>query len=470
MTGIAIRIAPLITALALVLYPGTGEAKKRSVPGSRASLWIYLEAPSGEAERLRYRLGSLAALTEDGGAVPLELDFSEVSGTTSSGERLLARGSLPPDGYTGLLVEVESASLVDREGAAELLLPEAPTRVPVAFRVTRKGTVVLSLRLPFGRAVVEGHRFEPAFEAAVAPVSATGLTALAACRRSGTVSLFDKVSGRTFGVISVGGEPSSVVINRPLQQAYVSLAGESAIAVLDLQERDLLDRIPLGAGDEPVALALAPDGRTLLTANAGSGTVSFVDLGARNEIERVRVGERPEFLAIDPQGRRAYVINTVSNTVSIIDLGRRAVALTLSTEPDPIQGAFDRRGERFYVIHRSSPFILAVDTSQSAPPQRVYVGAGASAVTVDTRSDRVLVARPDRGEIEIYDPSSLLPVDAIPLRGRVSYLAVDLEENLLHAVLTRESRVAVLRLSNRRLVAEVEVGREPRWVALMGER
>jgi YVTN family beta-propeller protein len=465
------RTGPFVALAALAaLCVAPAASAPRSASRAEGSVRVYLAPLSAESRRLSFRVVSLSAVSEAGETVPLEIALSEVSRASAGRERLLAVGSLPRGAFSGLLVEVEEARLLGEKGSSDLTLPEGPTRVPVSFRTSRKDAVVLSLELPFARAVVEGHRFEPAFEASVAPVSAIGLTALVTCRDSGTVAFFDKSTGRSFASVPVGREPSAVVIARELQRAYVALAGESGVAIIDLRDRTVLDRVPLGAGDEPEALALTPDGRTLLTANTGSGTVSFVDVGSRTEVDRVRVGENPAFLRIDPAGRRAYVINTLSDTIAVLDLGQRAVALTLSTDPGPLQGAFDRRGERFYVIHRSSPYLMVVDAAQVSPPQRVYLGPGATAVAVDRRSDRILVARSGRGEIEVYDPYSLLAVDTIPVSGEVSYLAVDLEENLLHAVLRREKLLRILRLSNRKPLADVDLGAEPGWVALMAER
>jgi YVTN family beta-propeller protein len=469
---IAARLGPLLILSALVLACPAPAAGPRgtSAGGKEGLARVHLAPLEGEARRLTFEIVSLAALSEEGAVLPLELSLRQIDRESAGHERLLAQGALPAGSYAGLLVEVKTARLRGEEGVGDLPVPEEPWRVPVPFRVSRKGSVQLSLRLPFSAAVVSGHRFEPAFEAAVAPVSALGLTALVTCPDGALVSFYDKASGRSFASIPLGGGPSAVAIGRRTQRAYVALSRESAVAIIDLQERDVIDRIPLGAGDEPRALALGPDERTLITANTGSGTVSFLDVASRVEIDRVRVGENPEFVRIDPQGRRAYVLNSLSNTVSVLDLARRVVALTFSTDPGPLQGDFDRRGTRFYLIHRSSPYLLVVDTQQAAPPTRIYIGAGASAVTVDHRSDRILVARADRGEIEVYDSSSLLPVDALPVGTRVSYLTVDLEKNLLHVVLPRENRIRILRLSNRKLLTEVDVGDGPTWVALMGER
>jgi YVTN family beta-propeller protein len=54
---------------------------------------------------------------------------------------------------------------------------------------------------------------------------------------------------------------------------------------------------PLGfvkTGNTPDWLALTPDSKTAYVANAGSNSVSAVDIASRKEIARIPVGEVPK--------------------------------------------------------------------------------------------------------------------------------------------------------------------------------
>jgi YVTN family beta-propeller protein len=77
--------------------------------------------------------------------------------------------------------------------------------------------------------------------------------------------------------------------------------------------------VPVGA--VPERLAVTPDGRTAVVANAGDGTVSFLDTAAGTVVGApVTVGSNPFGVAVTPDGRLAYVTNIVSDTVSAIDV------------------------------------------------------------------------------------------------------------------------------------------------------
>jgi hypothetical protein len=100
----------------------------------------------------------------------------------------------------------------------------------------------------------------------------------------------------------------------------------------------------------------------------------------------------------------------------------------------------------------------------------VFVGLGASALKVDQRTDLVYVGRSDEGRIQVFDPVSELPVDAIAIPGPVSYLALDSLENALLAVLPTLGQIAFVDVTRKRLVAALDMGGEPFQVVLTGER
>lgn len=76
------------------------------------------------------------------------------------------------------------------------------------------------------------------------------------------------------------------------------------------------------------ALALSPDGRTLVAANTGSDTLSVIDTRSERVTETLSArenaadlfGAQPDALAFDPSGRRLYVCNGTQNAVAVFSL------------------------------------------------------------------------------------------------------------------------------------------------------
>jgi DNA-binding beta-propeller fold protein YncE len=76
---------------------------------------------------------------------------------------------------------------------------------------------------------------------------------------------------------------------------------------------------PVRAGDQPQALAMTPDGRTLYVADSG-GTVTPVTVATGRPGGAIRAGHGPQALAVTPDGRALYVADILGGTVAVISL------------------------------------------------------------------------------------------------------------------------------------------------------
>jgi hypothetical protein len=105
-----------------------------------------------------------------------------------------------------------------------------------------------------------------------------------------------------------------------------------------------------------------------------------------------------------------------------------------------------------------------------AVSQRIRIGLGVSAVKLDARTDLIYVAHARETRIDVYDPRSVLPVDAFELPGWVSQMAIDDVQNLLFAVMPSRRAIAVVDLTSRKVVSVIESPGEPYEVRLSAER
>ncbi len=88
-----------------------------------------------------------------------------------------------------------------------------------------------------------------------------------------------------------------------------------------------LAEIPVG--EEPVCVAVHPDGGPLFVVNGAGNTVSVIDLAERRVVRTIPVGTEPRGCALTPDGRRLFVANHTEGTVSLINTRRRRVARTI---------------------------------------------------------------------------------------------------------------------------------------------
>lgn len=156
---------------------------------------------------------------------------------------------------------------------------------------------------------------------------------------------------------AIGGAayPNGVLLTDNGRTALVALSRSNSVAVVNLESSKVETQIPVDVA--PYALALAPDGRLLVTCwaanpvkgaktapSAGTaveidargigvgGTVCVVDLKKKIVDARIPVGLQPCDIQID--GTTAYVPNANSDTVTMIDLKTLKSIGAFNVKPD----------------------------------------------------------------------------------------------------------------------------------------
>ncbi|MBZ0154871.1 MAG: YncE family protein [Alphaproteobacteria bacterium] len=433
-------------------------------------IFVYLQPFPQGAERLRFRIERVSAVRDDGAEFILPLALSDIRGGQVKRQKFFAAGLLPPGTYTGLSCTIRSATLAGEEGETALLLPEEPARIDFPFSVEKKKALLLALSFDYFSSVKDGFTFLPVFSAAIPGRPIPSYIGYVSNSAANTITVFDKRAGQVTGMIATGRGPRGIAFDPQLRKAYVALSGEDAVAVIDMALHEVITRIPLTAGDTPQEVALTPDRKTLLVVNSGSNTLSMVSTSSLFEQQRISVGNHPRSVLVDAAGKRAFVFNALSNTVSVVDIPGKTVIGTLTTETGPFRGQFNRKGDRLYIIHEWSPYLIVVDSSTFQVLKRVFVGVGVSFIKVDTLTDMIYLCRTHDGTVEIYDPFSLFPGDLIRMESGVVFFTVDGEENTFYLALPDQKVVVGLNSINKKVVSVIDVGEDPYWIAVMGER
>jgi YVTN family beta-propeller protein len=222
----------------------------------------------------------------------------------------------------------------------------------VVFRVATDGTlsVARSIRLPDA----EAPRRKEEIPAGLA-VSADGKRLYVCGNLSNTLLELDVAGGRVLRAFEVGVAPYDVVLTGG--KAYVSnwggrrprpgeltgpagrgtevkvdpvlhVAREGSVTVIDLAARTAEPPTEVVTGLHASALAVSPDGRYVVCANAASDTLSVIDTRTDTVVETIWAkpspadlfGAQPNALAFDPSGRTLYVANGTQNAVAVVEL------------------------------------------------------------------------------------------------------------------------------------------------------
>ena len=104
-----------------------------------------------------------------------------------------------------------------------------------------------------------------------------------------------------------------------------SIASEGSVSVIQTGSNPLATETEILTGRHASALALAPDGRWLVVANAGEDTLTVIDTRTDQIAETICArqnpadlfGAQPDALTFDKAGKRLYVCNATQNAVAV---------------------------------------------------------------------------------------------------------------------------------------------------------
>jgi YVTN family beta-propeller protein len=170
------------------------------------------------------------------------------------------------------------------------------------------------------------------------------------------------------------------------------------------------------------------DVQRLVTTNMGSGTVSIVDKaagggGSWNQT-LVTVGPRGEGFDVSPNGKEAWVANAGDGTVSVIDLGAKKVSDTLAAE---VNGAnrlkFTPDGKHVLISTLSGPNLTVIDAASRRVVKRVSVGHGAAGIEIQPDGARAYVACTPDNYVAVIDLKTLEVAGRIEAGGNPDGLA-----------------------------------------------
>jgi len=436
-------------------------------PGSR--LHLFLQPLPQEAHRLNLTLSAVKARRDDGTVVvlhdaPLPLNPQVPIGV----QRKLLTAVLPHGRYQGLEITIVEASLLTDEGRVDLLLPEEALFVPEEFTIESQQALALFLSLSGDRLVSAGYRLTPRFSLYKPQPPLPGLKGVVSESWSGTISVFEKTTPEVVSVVALGTVPKDLVLDPERRWVYAALEGRDAIVGIDLVTETVQSQISLRPGDDPREIALSPDRQTLACVNTGSNSLSLIDARSLYEKNRVRFSSVPSAVFFGGSGDQVFVLHNASNTLSLVDAGRGEEVASIKLGEAPVRGAASPDGRFLYIITEDSPDLLVVDSSTLTLIGRKYVGYGALCLSVNPVNGLVYIGQKS-GEVVILDTALDVPIDRFRLRGAVSDLSIDVEENTLFAALPILNRVEKYDLVSKKHLGGIDIGPGGYAVAVMGE-
>lgn len=218
------------------------------------------------------------------------------------------------------------------------------------------------------------------------------------------ISVFDTTTNTDIAEIPVGGDdPVGLAVSPDGSIAYVGYEETNEVKVVDIASGTVTDTIPVG--DEPAQMAVTPDGSRLFVADFAGNTVTVVDTASDAVVDTIAVAARPQFIVISPDGMRAYVsafgsltvIDTTSDTVvaNVLTPGRSPETLAINPAGTRLYSADGMGGVE--VVDTTTDALTTTVPVDSGPEgiavtpdgSKVYTGGVSTVSVIDTTSDSV---------------------------------------------------------------------------------
>jgi len=141
-----------------------------------------------------------------------------------------------------------------------------------------------------------------------------------------------------------------------------------------------------------LAIAVAPDGRTLYVSDKTAQCVTVLDAVAGKPIRSIPLPGEPHGLALSGDGKTLYVAERRANAVAVIDMARGAVSGRIAVGAWPVAVALDRQGNRLYTCNRGDHTASAVDLAAGKEVKRVRLVREPDFAAVTPDGARLVVA------------------------------------------------------------------------------
>jgi DNA-binding beta-propeller fold protein YncE len=154
--------------------------------------------------------------------------------------------------------------------------------------------------------------------------------------------------------------PYGCLVDAARKRLYVSLWSRAKIAVVDLEQKKVVEA--WDTEKHPTEMALAADGKTLYVACANSTRVSVLDPATGKGLETINcalypnapAGNTPNSLALTPDGQLLFVTNADANNVAVFNVSQRGNAKPLGFVPTgmyPTSVRFNPADKRLYIAN-----------------------------------------------------------------------------------------------------------------------
>ena len=258
--------------------------------------------------------------------------------------------------------------------------------------------------------------------------------------------------------------------------AYIPLAGEDKVAVVDLATNTLVTKV--AAGTSPEAIAFSAGGGRVYVASATDGTLTTIN-AATNAPSTVNVGTLPVGVDASSLGQVAVATeggatNGGAGTIAILT---SAGVTPVAVGSAPVAVAYSPAGDKLYVANLADATISTVDTARLVAVDTTHVDTRPAGLVMDPSGKRLFVMHQaflqvGSNEITVLDISGSPRTTAIiPLTGAPEWMALHPDGNLLAVAKPLTQSVSIVDIAAGKVALDIQLalGSSPSGVSFSND-
>jgi YVTN family beta-propeller protein len=161
--------------------------------------------------------------------------------------------------------------------------------------------------------------------------------------------------------------------------------------------------LPLHLKRSSSAIAITPDGATLLVVNPDSNSLSLIDTASLNLIVELPVGWDPRTVSVDRSGKIAVTANRAGGTISVVDVDDQTVEAEIEVGYLPWGVVVTPDGHFAYAACEESDHIAVVDLTKYEVVGNIPVGDRPNGLALTADTPTLYVTHLFSGQVSVID-------------------------------------------------------------------
>ena len=207
--------------------------------------------------------------------------------------------------------------------------------------------------------------------------------------------------------ISVGNQPMGVAITPNGKFAYVTNNGGNTVSVINTTSNTVISSA-ISVGSGPIGIAITPNGKFAYVVNNGGNNVSVINTTSNTVIgSPIPVRSMPYGIAITPNGKFAYVVNGNNNTVSVINTtSNTVIGSAISVGDSPLGIAITPNGKFAYVTNNGGNTVSVINTTSNTVITTISVAGGPLGIAITPNGKFAYIADYFANNVSVINTTS----------------------------------------------------------------